>query len=169
MCACTSHQWLYQISHDTKRHQQIAISNLMVGVTLEMIWRYTYTRLQCSVLVLYKRECTQVCTNLPNPSWMHPREGSGGAEAGRGGRGGSRTVLVRMRFHVADVCRGLITGLVVPSRVSVRRGWRSSAYCERCRRRRTNRTISVGCAAFSLLVSYGRGRIREADRGPFGW
>ena len=31
MCACTSHKWLYQISHDTRRQQQI-ISKLMVDV-----------------------------------------------------------------------------------------------------------------------------------------
>ena len=73
--------------------------------------------MQCARFV---QECTQAYTNLPNPSWMYPREGSGGAEAGRGGRGGGRTVLVRTRFHVADVCGGPITGLVVPSRVSVR-------------------------------------------------
>ena len=55
--------------------------------------------MQCARFV---QECTQAYTNLPNPSWMYPREGSGGAEAGRSGRGGGLTGLVRTRFRGAD-------------------------------------------------------------------
>ena len=81
----------------------------MVDMALEMISMYL-TIPDCSVVcsyILYKR-CKQACTDLPNPSWMQPREGRGGTEAGRGGRGGGHTVLVRTYFHVVDGCDGPI-------------------------------------------------------------